>query len=316
MVEPRFDADAGTLEARRTLHEQNRLSWNAATRAHNSHKGDQAKFYREGGCKLYPEEAALLGDLTGQSVVHLQCNSGADTLSMKRLGAAKLLGVDISDEAIDFARRLSAESGGEASFVRADVYDWLARAAEGDERWDLVFCSYGALIWLSDLATWASGIAAVLKPGGRFVTVEFHPVEMMFDEEIRLYMPYSTRGRPVTWDDGVSDYVAASRPAVPPPGWRDGVEGFQNPHLAHEFHWATSEVVTALLDAGLVLAHFREYDYCNGFRPYREMQDLGARRWTVPDGKPAIPLMYSLVARKPGADEDGAPTRTGVTGVG
>ena len=105
MVEPRFDAEAGTLEARRTLHEQNRLSWNAATRAHNSHKGDQAKFYREGGCKLYAEEAALLGDLTGQSVVHLQCNSAQDTLSMKRLGATKLLGVDISDAMKDLGAR-------------------------------------------------------------------------------------------------------------------------------------------------------------------------------------------------------------------
>lgn len=207
MVEPRFEADAATPEARRALHEQNRLSWNAATRAHHSHKADQAKFYLEGGDKLYQEEAALLGEFTGKSVVHLQCNSGQDTLSMKRLGAETLPGIDISDEAISFARRLSADSGIEASFLRADVYDWLASAASGAERWDVVFCSYGAVIWLSDLATWPSGLA---------------------------------------------------------------------------------------------LEHFREYDYCNGFRPYREMKDFGSRRWTVPDGKPGIPFMYSLVARKPG----------------
>jgi hypothetical protein len=48
-LEPRYDADASTEEARRAIHEQNRLSWNEATRAHNSHKGDQARFYREGG---------------------------------------------------------------------------------------------------------------------------------------------------------------------------------------------------------------------------------------------------------------------------
>ena len=30
-------------------HEQNRLSWNAATERHNLHKGDQAKFFRDGG---------------------------------------------------------------------------------------------------------------------------------------------------------------------------------------------------------------------------------------------------------------------------
>src|SRR5262245_48750250 len=111
MVEPRFDADASTPENRRALHDQNRLSWDEATRAHNSHRADQARFYREGGSKLFPEEIGLLGDLGGQSVVHLQCNSGQDTLPLKRLGAAQVLGVDISGEAIDFARRLSAASG-------------------------------------------------------------------------------------------------------------------------------------------------------------------------------------------------------------
>src|SRR5215831_17306399 len=299
MVEPRFDADASTPEARRALHEQNRRSWDEATRAHNSHKADQARFYREGGNKLYLEEIELLGDLHGRSVVHLQCNSGQDTLSLRRLGAAKVIGVDISDEAITFARRLSAESGVAASFVRADVYDWLASAKAGTERWDVVFCSYGAIIWLSDLATWARGIRAILRPGGRFVTVDYHPVEMMFDEECRHYLPHSTHGRPITWDDGVTDYVGAGGPAGVSSGWLDGVRAFENAHPSHEFHWATSEVISALLDAGLVLEHFREYDYCNGFRPYKGMQDLGNRRWTVPDGTPAIPLMYSLVARKP-----------------
>jgi len=61
-----------------------------------------------------------------------------------------------------------------------------------------------------------------------------------------------------------------------------------------------SEIVTALLEAGLALEHFREYDYCHAFRPFREMKDVGQRRWTVPDGKPSIPFMYSLVARKAG----------------
>ncbi len=299
MVQPRFDSDATTEEARRALHEQNRLSWNEATKAHNSHKADQAKFYREGGMKLHREEVDLLGDLRNKSVVHLQCNAGQDTLSIKQLGAETVLGVDIADEAIAFATQLSADSGVEASFVRSDVYDWLEKEAAGDRRWDVVFCSYGAIIWLSDLATWAKGIAAILKPGGWFVTVEFHPIEMMFDEEFRHYMHYSTRGKPITWDDGIGDYVAESMDRRVPSGWVEGVQGFSNPHAAHEFAWATSEIITALLDAGLILEHFQEYDYCNGFRPYKEMKDLGGNRWAVPDGKPSIPFMYSIAARKP-----------------
>ena len=54
------------------LHEANRRSWNEATRAHNSHKGDQAAFFRAGGSTLYPEELEMLGDIAGRSLAHLQ----------------------------------------------------------------------------------------------------------------------------------------------------------------------------------------------------------------------------------------------------
>ena len=297
-LEPRYDADASTEEARRVLHEQNRLSWNEATKAHNSHKGDQAGYFRNGGMKLCQEEVSLLGDLRGKSVVHLQCNAGQDTLSIKHLGAAKVLGVDISDDAIAFATQLSADSGVEATFVRSDVYDWLAEAARGDERWDIVYCSYGAIIWLSDLSTWAKGISAILKPGGRFVIVEFHPIEMMFEVDFSHRYPYSTRGKPVTWEEGIGDYVDEFGAEDMPYEWQDGVQGFKNRHASHEFAWATSEVITALLDAGFVLEHFREYDYCND-PIFKEMKDIGHGRWTVPDGKPSIPFMYSIAARKP-----------------
>lgn len=288
-----------TNEARKALHEENRLSWNEATKAHNSHKHDQAKFFREGGNKLFPEESGLLGDLSGLSIVHLQCNSGQDTLSIKQLGAAKVLGVDISDEAIDFARKLSADSGVEAEFVRADIYDWLAEADRGEERWDVVFCSYGAICWLSDLTNWAKGVAAILKPGARFVTVEFHSGAQVFDEELVHKFPYSTHGRPYTWEEGVSDYVAESGPQITPSGWEDGVQGFQNPHRVHEFVWSPSEVITSLLDAGLVLEHFKEYDYSSGFKGFKNMVPLEGRGWTFPADVPALPLMYSIVARRP-----------------
>jgi SAM-dependent methyltransferase len=297
--EPRYEANTSSPEERKALHEQNRLSWNEATKAHNSHKADQAAFFRAGGSKLHGPETELLGDLHGKSVLHLQCNAGQDTLSIKQLGAANVTGVDISDEAIDFARKLSADCGIPATFHRSDVYDWLDQAAKGPELWDTVFCSYGAIIWLSDLSSWANGIADVLKPGGCFKTVEFHPIEMMFDEGLRHVWPYSTSGGPpMTWDDGIGDYVAESGPSLTPSGWQDGVRGFQNRHPAHEFHWGTAEIITALLDAGLVLEHFHEYDYST-FKMYHNMRELPGGLWALPDGVPRFPLMYSIVARKP-----------------
>jgi SAM-dependent methyltransferase len=278
-------------------HEENRLSWNEATIAHNSHKGDQAKFFRNGGNKLYREEKELLGDINGLSLVHLQCNAGQDTLSLAQMGAS-VTGVDISDTAIGFARQLSTDSGVPATFVRMDVYDWLRQTAQVGMKFDIVFCSYGAICWLSDLRTWARGIAAILKPGGRFITVEYHPVLSLFDEKLQRILPYFTDGKPWTWEEGIGDYVAMTGEGLPGSTFEAGVREFKNSHRSHEFGWGIGEVVTALLEAGLQLTALQEYPYSNGFKPFNEMREA-ERRWYLPEGTPNLPLMYAISARKP-----------------
>lgn len=281
---------------RRDLHEANRLSWNAATEAHNSHKGDQAAAFRAGASTLYPEEVALLGDVRGKRVVHLQCNSGQDSLSIARLGA-DVTGVDISDEAIDFATRLSAESGIPGTFVRADVYDWLADAAAAGERFDVVFSSYGALPWLSDIATWARGIAAVLAPGGRFVLVEFHPVRNMLESDWSVRYDYFP-GAPMKWDEGIDDYVAQSGHGLG--AHEPGIVDFQNPHPVWEFQWPVSSVIQALIDAGLTLERFEEYPYANGWKGHEGMREGEGRRMYPPESMPSWPMMFAVAATKPG----------------
>lgn len=282
----------------RGLHEENRLSWNAATEAHNSHKGDQAAFYRAGGNKLYPEERELLGDIRGLDVVHLQCNSGQDTLSLAQMGA-RVTGVDISDTAIDFARRLSADSGVPATFERSDVYDWLERTAATEQRFDVAFCSYGAICWLSDLGTWARGIASILKPGGRFVTVDFHPAWLMLGDDWTLEYPYSGFGEPkvVTSPEGIGDYVAMELRTARPDEALAGVRDFRNPHPVHDFMWGIGDIVTVLLDAGLTLTGLREYPYANSAH-FPAMRTTAEGRFVPPEGVPPIPLMYGIAARK------------------
>src|SRR5712691_3845721 len=270
------------------LHEENRLSWNEATVAHNSHKGDQAAFFRTGGNKLFAEEKELFGNIKGLSVVHLQCNAGQDTLSIAQMGAI-VTGVDISDTAIDFARQLSADSGVPATFHRMDVYDWLAETARGTERFDVVFCSYGAFCWLSDLGTWAKGVAAILKPGGRFVAVDYHPIMSTLDDDLNRKFPYFAEGKVLTWEDGVNDYVANLGEGLPGKEYVEGVKDFKNPYRVHEFQWSIGEIVTALLEAGLTLTVLKEFPYSNGFNPFKEMRQAGDR-WFLPEGQPNLPL--------------------------
>lgn len=284
----------------RDLHEQNRVAWNLATDAHNSHKGDQAAFLRNGGNTLHPEEIELLGDLSGKRAVHLQCNAGQDTLSLARLGA-DVLGVDISDTAIEFARNLSHESGIPARFERADVYDWLAEAATSGETFDVAFSSYGAVVWLSDLKAWARGIESILRPGGRFVVVDFHPFSMCMGDDWSLEFAYSSfdgTGEYVAWENGVGDYVALEMQQVNPDAEIPGVKDFVNPNPSYEFAWGIADILGAFLEAGMRIDVVREYPYSNsGHVP--GMRRGADGKWYPPEGVPKIPLMYGIVVQKP-----------------
>jgi SAM-dependent methyltransferase len=285
--------------ANRQLHQDNRLSWNAANVAHNSHKHDQAGYFRRGGCKLYPEERELLGDVSGRDVLHLQCNCGQDTLSIVNLGARHITGIDISDTAIDFAQQLARDAGiTTATFLRSDVYDWLAAAAcDSVAGFDIAFSSYGACCWLSDLRTWARGIASILKSGGRFVLVDYHPASQMFDGKLERKYDYFAEGRVQTWPDGVGDYVAETGTSAYG-AFIPGVQQFKNPHPVHEFQWAIGEIVMAILDAGLTLTTLKEFSYSNGHSPFEGMRNIGGDRWALPPESPNIPLMYAISAQK------------------
>jgi SAM-dependent methyltransferase len=283
------------MAVRRQLHQANRLSWNEATQAHNAHKRDQAAFLAAGGSTLFPEELALLGDVRGLRIAHLQCNAGQDTLSLAARGAV-VTGVDISDEAIAFAEKLSANSGIVAHFVRADVLDWLEETAAAGTRFDAVFCSYGVAAWLSDLAPWARGIERVLVENGRFVYVEFHPLVWSFDEQFQFVKdPYFAPGH--VFEDPVGDYVGASGALLAPSGFVETSETFQNPHRAHSFQWTLADLLTAVGSAGLALERFEEYPFVNGCRIIPSLVEREGRRLYPPAGVASPPLMFGLSAR-------------------
>ena len=280
----------------RARHQLNRLAWNEAAKAHNSHKGDQAAFFRAGGSTLFAEEQRLLGDIRGQYLLHLQCNCGQDSLSLAARLGARVTGVDISDEAIRFARCLSRDSGIPADFVRADIYDFFERDAR---LFDLAFSSYGVLCWLSDLEAWACGIAGCLLPGGRFVLIDFHPASAMFSyDDWQLRHEYMGGVR-CDFDSGVGDYVALTGSAAEIDVLQPGIVDFVNPNPGVEYQWGLAEVADALLQAGLRLTHLQEYAHCNGFTPLAGMRHLGGRRYAAPAHLPQrIPLMFSLVAER------------------
>ncbi len=137
---------------------KNKELWNELTAIHAGSEFYDVDGFKRGKCSLSSIELEELGDVSGKSLLHLQCHFGLDTLSWARLGA-RVTGVDFSDKAIDLARSLSRDLKIEADFVQSDIYD-LPDNLDGE--FDIVFTSGGVLPWLPDLKRWAEIITHFL----------------------------------------------------------------------------------------------------------------------------------------------------------
>lgn len=270
--------------------ERTRQSWNQATENHNRHKGDQAARMLAGEDWLFPEELALLGPLQGKDLVHLQCNAGQDSLCLARRGAT-VLGVDLSDHAIDVAKQLSQQTQIPARFVRSDLQSWFD---ETREHFDLAFASYGATGWLPDIDAWARGVHRVLRPGGALVYVEFHPVAWSVGPDGQLSGDDYFQQAP--FHEPVGDYVAMSGVGL---AAADALPPGSNDIPATSYQHGLAQVLQAIIAAGLVLERVQEYPYSNGCRLRPQLVPADGRRWVWPDGTARVPLMYGLRARKP-----------------
>ncbi len=220
--------------------EVNRALWNARTRHHVGSKFYDVEGFLNGANSLGAHERELLGDVRGKALLHLQCHFGQDTLSLARMGATAT-GLDLSDEAIAEARKLADRAGLQAEFVLANVLD---PQPAFEDRFDIIFTSYGVLGWLPDLGPWARNIARWLKPGGRLVLVEFHPAVWMFNNEFTaVAWSYFNRERIEEVEQGT--YADTAAPIALP---------------SHTWNHSLAETVTALLDAGLRINGLQELD--------------------------------------------------------
>ena len=192
-------------------------------------------------------------------------------------------GIDFSDKGVEMARLLAEKTGLAARWINCNLYDLPTHL---DEKFDIVYTSYGILMWLNDIEEWARIVARYLKPRGTFFIAEFHPLPWIFDfdhpSELVIKYDYWHNAEP---DHYVSEDAYAS----------DGMK-LKN---VDEYGWMhpLGTVVTALIDAGLTIQHLREYPYSVDEDQFKFMKKDEAGYWRLP-GDP-IPLMYSIKATKP-----------------
>jgi SAM-dependent methyltransferase len=258
----------------------NREMWDERVPIHVASGFYDVEAFVAGASTLRPFEVQELGDLSGRTLVHLQCHFGLDTLSLARAGA-RVTGLDFSEPAVGAARALAVRTGIEAEFVHANVYD--AVDALGGRRFDVVYTGLGAINWLPDIEAWASTVAALLAPGGTFYLAEFHPFADVFaDDDLTVAYPYF-HDKPLVFDE---------------PGTYADLEAKTTHNRSIEWTHGLGSVVSALIDAGLRIELLHEHDHTLFPRwPMLRREADGAYRF--PHATPSLPLMYSLRAAGP-----------------
>jgi 2-polyprenyl-3-methyl-5-hydroxy-6-metoxy-1,4-benzoquinol methylase len=219
----------------------------------------------------------------GLTLLHLQCHIGLDTLSWARLGAT-VTGIDFSPASIAAARDVASRAGLPAEFACSEVAH-APSACSG--QFDLVYTGIGALCWLPDLEIWGRVIADLLSPGGTFYVRDAHPVLNALDQDrtdgaLVLAGPYFP-GSPLRYENGTTYADAEVRLANA---------------MTYEWQHSLSEIVQALLGAGLTLTSFAEHQSI----PWQALPQLIRTQegWVMPEGRDRVPLTFSLTANKPG----------------
>jgi len=262
--------------------QSNRELWNEWAAIHEHSSFYNLDGFKAGRCSLNSIELDALGEVAGKSLLHLQCHFGMDTLGWARRGA-RVTGADFSETAIARARSLSHELNIPAEFVVSEMQD-LPHVLRGT--FDIVFTSYGVLLWLPALSHWGQVVAHFLRPGGTFFVVEFHPFASVFDDEsaeLRVRYPYFAQPNPLAFPviGSYADRNASVSTSV-------------------EYCWpfSLSDVVNALISAGLRIEALHEYPYsCFAQMPLLMSQNE-AQEWRLREHADAVPLMFSIKATK------------------
>ena len=259
--------------------EINKDAWDKKTPVHIASPLYHVDEVIKGGSSLNGIEIDGLGDVKNKRILHLQCHFGLDTISLTKMGAKEVLGVDFSTVAIKQAEKLAQKVNLSTRFIKANVYD-VDKIV--NNKFDIVFCSYGSICWLPELDGWARVISKMLAKDGFFFIVDFHPLLHTFD---------------CLLSDTKRSYFSTIEPFERK--WKGTYADYDNDVETMEYNWnhSLAEIINSLKNNGLTIQDFQEYPFLpqNWFPNLVKGED-GLYR--VKGYENIYPLLFSIKAKK------------------
>lgn len=256
--------------------DSNRQAWNQVSK---DHYFSFKKSLSEGKHRFNKYILQELGDISGKTVIHLQCNTGADTILLAKMGKSAA-GVDFVPDNIQYAKMLAKELNiCNVEFIESDIMTFMEKH---HKKYDIVFVSEGAVCWLPDLKKWAETVRHLLKDDGFFYIFDNHPFYMMFDEHklssniLEIKYPYF--GKEPDVDEWIGGYASEAKRGVQTYTWM----------------YTVSDLITSLTSVGLHINYFHEFPE-NFYNP-GGMQKTGCGLWNYGFNTGKFPMSFSLKA--------------------
>lgn len=256
--------------------EANRLAWNAAIPQHKKAMDEKwdgmlkdPEFIFQKGVEL--EQLRIIG-IKGKRIAHFSCNNGIELMSLKRMGASNCVGFDICDAAIEEAKIRSKKFNLKCEFIRTNVLD-ISDKYSG--KFDLIYVTVGALVWIPDLKAYFRKAADLLVEGGHLFIYEHHPYANIFtydeDKDPLTVVDHYFKESVEEWTDGL-DYYAGSEYNSPP---------------TYEFPYTISKLINTVISNEMIVKTFNEYD-----------KDIAVCFKRLDESAIRLPLSYILIAKK------------------
>ncbi|WP_218032137.1 class I SAM-dependent methyltransferase [Dictyobacter kobayashii] len=203
--------------------------------------------------------------IEGKKIINLLGSHGTKAIALAVLGGQVTI-VDISQENAQYAHEVAAAAGVQLRYIVADVLNLPTE--ELDHSYELVFMELGILHYFVDLAPLAQTVERLLRPGGRLILQDFHPVSTKLlkssSKKHKVSGNYFDKSLHTT-NVAFSKHLAA--------------ETHKASQQVYLRYWSLGEIVTAFAEAGLFIRRLEE-------EPNSKIDDMG------------IPKTFTLVAER------------------
>ncbi|CAL2082497.1 class I SAM-dependent methyltransferase [Tenacibaculum sp. 190524A02b] len=253
--------------------EANKIAWSEVNTLHQEFKEKyKEKFIQDKDFVAIDEKLLQTMNrlnFANKSILHVCCNDGEELISLKKKGAGKCVGVDLSIDAITSAIELNEKLQLDCKFHTENVYNIENHISE---TFDFVLITVGALVWLPDLDKLFSTLSNFMHAGSQLVIQEQHPFSWIIDEEMKLSKTDLYFKKGPYKEKGGLDYLGNKE-----------YEGSDN----YTFNYTLGELFNLQIKHGLNIQSFEEFPF-----------DISNLKSDIEKEDAAFPLSYICISKK------------------